>query len=61
MPFATPKGITVPFPERLAEGYEVIARKSGGYHLLVNIDGTRLGDLFRDHVLPITFLTRGTR
>ncbi len=50
MPLATPKGITVPFPDRLAEGYEVNARKSGGYHLLVNIDGTRLEHVFRDLV-----------
>lgn len=50
MPLATPKGITIPFPERLAEGYEVIARDSGGCHLRVNIDGTRLEDVFRDLV-----------
>ena len=47
MALATPKGIKVPFPERLAEGYEVIARESGGCHVLVNIDGTRLAEVFR--------------
>lgn len=50
MALATPKGITVPFPERLAEGYEVISRESGGYHLRVNIDGVRLEEVFRDLV-----------
>jgi hypothetical protein len=50
MALATPQGISVPFPERLAEGYQVIARESGGYHVLVNIDGTRLEEVFRDLV-----------
>jgi hypothetical protein len=50
MPLATSKGITIPFPERLAEGYQIITRERGGYHLVVNIDGTRLDDVFRDLV-----------
>ncbi|MEO5915849.1 MAG: hypothetical protein ABIS50_16555 [Luteolibacter sp.] len=46
MPLTTPQGIVVPFPERLTEGYEVITRKAGGYHLRINIDGARLSDIF---------------
>ena len=47
MALTTPKGVTVPFPERLAEGYQVSTRESGGYYIVLNVDGRRLEEVFR--------------
>ncbi len=43
MAFTTPHGITIPFPERLAEGYEIRPRTN-------RVDAFRLADVFRDLV-----------
>jgi hypothetical protein len=48
MIFSTPKGISVPFPEQLTEGYDLVSRESGGYHLRANIDGPQLQEVVRD-------------
>jgi len=50
MPLTTPHGIVVPFTDQLSEGYQVVERVSGGYSLLVNIDASRIGDVFRELV-----------
>ncbi len=50
MSFTTPHGITVPFPDLLAEGYDITPRSKGGFQLKVNVDASRLADVFRELV-----------